>query len=243
MSTWLPSFLKIYILGYGPLIFFLIATTLFIIELRRKKTVILVDRPIPVPVSPLPQFLPIQQKKFYSERNKSDLANAFTDLLELLNRDGFKIIQKVQKIIEQWRPPGIIDIIGRKEPDIAVEIDKLNEIGNLAATLYRDLFEENGFLSKYNAYHDELCQILQIRDKPSTTSNQPLIELQSGINFFINMLTPINLAEKYNDKNLITWMMTNTSSAFGDFQHKVNLFRTWIDNMKRNITAFRNSHL
>lgn len=184
LSTWLPSFLKIYILGYGPLIFFLIATTLFIIELRRKKTVILVDRPIPVPVSPLPQFLPIQQKKFYSERNKSDLANAFTDLLELLNRDGFKIIQKVQKIIEQWRPPGIIDIIGRKEPDIAVEIDKLNEIGNLAATLYRDLFEENGFLSKYNAYHDELCQILQIRDKPSTTSNQPLIELQSGINFF-----------------------------------------------------------
>ncbi len=183
-------------------------------------------------------------KKFYSERNKSDLADALTDLSEIFNKDGHNIMQKAQQIIEEWRPPGIQDKIrGKKPPDISTSIDQLNEMSNLAANLYRDLFEDNGFIKKYQAYSDELCQILQVHEKPSNTPNQPLIELQSEINYFRNMLTPIKLAEKYNDQNLTTWMMTNTSSIFVNFQHKVNAFRTWIGNTQKHIAAFRNSHL
>ncbi|HEY4800418.1 MAG TPA: hypothetical protein VII99_15160, partial [Bacteroidia bacterium] len=66
---------------------------------------------------------------------------------------------------------------------------------------------------------------MQVLEKPSTTPNQPLIELQSGINLFRNMLIPIQIAEKYNDKNLTTWMINNGSMTFDNFQHKINLFR------------------
>jgi hypothetical protein len=242
LSGWLSPFIKTYVLGYGPAIFFMIATVFFITEWRRsKKSQAIINNP-PVPVIPHKQSSSIQLKKFYSERNKHDLADALTDLIEIFNRDGSKLIQNAQRIIEEWRSRGMQDI-AKKPPDIGGTIDQLNEMGNLAATLYRDLFEDNGFIKKYQAYDDELCKILQVHKIPSQTSNQPLIELQSEINFFRNMLTPIKLAEKYNDKNLTTWMMTNTSSTFRNFQHKNNTFRSWIDNTQKNIVAFRNSHL
>ena len=198
----------------------MIATVLFIIDWvksRKGEKVGEATTALPVPALVLPPAPILAQKKFYSERNKSNLANALTDLLEIFNRDGSELIQKAQHIIEEWRPLGIQDRIrGKKPPDISISIDQLNEISNLAATLYQQLFEDNGFIKKYLAYSDELCPILQIHEKPSNTPNQPLIELQGGINYFRNMLTPIKLAEKYNDLNLTTWMMTNTSSTFNN---------------------------
>jgi hypothetical protein len=222
----------------------MIATILFIIELRRtRKFTTTVNHPTPISVLPQIQSSG-KPKKFYSERNKSDLSDALTDLSEIFNKDCYNIMQKAQQIIEKWRPPGMQDKIrGKKPPDISTSIAQLDEMSNLATTLYRELFEDNGFIKKYQSYSDELCQILQVHEKISNTPNQPLIELQSGINYFRNMLTPIKLAEKYNDQNLTTLMMSNTSSTFVNFQHKVNAFRIWIDNTKKYIVAFRNSHL
>lgn len=244
LANWLSPFIKTYILGYGPAIFFMIATIFFILELRRSKEKTTTTIHPPVPALVPTQSSLVKSKKFYSDRNKSDLADALTDLSEIFNKDGYNIMQKAQQIIEEWRPMGIQDKIrGKKPPDISTSIDQLNEMGNLASTLFKDLFEDQGFIKKYQAYSDELCKILQVREDPSTTSNQPLIELQSEINYFRNMLTPIKLAKKYNDQNLITCMMTNTSPTYVNFQHKVNAFRTWIDNTKKHIAAFRNSHL
>ena len=245
LSNWFPPFFKTSVLGYGPAIFFMIATAIFVIQFAfsRKATEKTRFTKVGAPIQTLPFAPEIDKpKKFYSMRDKENLANALTDLLELLNRDGSKIIQKAQKIIEQWRPRTLQDLL-RKEPDIAAELDKLNELSNLAATFYQSIFEENGFIDKYHAYSEELSKIVQVLEKPSTTPNQPLIELQSGINLFRNMLIPIQIAEKYNDKNLTTWMINNGSMTFDNFQHKINLFRAWIDNTKRNITGFRNSHL
>lgn len=246
MYDWLPLQIRWY-LGYVPATLVSIATIILIIQWVKAGKAIEINKSTTVPppssVSPSSPIL-AKPKKFYSQRNKSDLANALTDLLEIFNRDGSELIPKAQHIIEEWRPLGIQDRIrGKKPPDISISIDQLNEISNLAATLYQQLFEDNGFIKKYLAYSDELCPILQVHEKPSNTPNQPLIELQGGINYFRNMLTPIKLAEKYNDLNLTTWMMTNTSSTFNNFQHKVNAFRTWIDNTKKQIAAFRNAHL
>lgn len=243
MYNWIPLQIRSY-MGYIPATLVSFATIILIIQWINDRRIGEIEKiPRVLPVS-APHPVLANQKKFYSHRNKSDLANALTDLLEIFNRDGSQITQKAQQIIEEWRPPGIGDIVrGKKSRDITVVIDQLNEISNLAATLYRHLFEDNGFIKKYQAYSDELCPILQIHQKPSDTPNQPLIELQGEINYFRNMLTPIKLAEKYNDQNLTTWMMTNTSSTFNNFQHKVNGFRTWIDNTKKYIAAFRNDHL
>jgi hypothetical protein len=246
LSTWLPSSIKIYVLGYGPAVFFMIATIIIIIQGLKGKKSVEVGKPTPVIQTPAPAMPPssmlAKPKKFYSDREKSDLADALRDLSEILNKDGPNIKQKAQRIIEEWRPMGMQDI-AKKPPDIGATIDQLNEVGNLAATLYRDLFEDNGFIKKHQTYDDELCQILQVHKNPSNTSNQPLIELQSEINYFRNMLTPIKLAEKYNDKNLNTLMITNTSVPFNNFQHKINVFRTWIDDTKKHIAAFRHSQL
>ena len=234
---------------YWPLIIFgvlgiilLASTWIFIFKIMDKgKLPRIAAPPWSGPVSPPPPILSMS-KKYYSDRNKSNLADALTDLLEILNRDGSRIIQEAERIIAAWGLPTIANI-GRKPPEVATSIEQLNALGNLAANFYRDLFEDNSFIKKYQAYTEELCQILEVHEKVSNTPNQPIIELQSGINFFRNILIPIQPAEKHNDKNLTSWIMANTTWPYNNFQHKVNAFRTWIDNTKKQITAFRNAHL
>ena len=238
LYSWLPAFIKTYVLGYGPSIFFIIASIFFIIQKKKDQKVVEAGKTTPIlPVSgPVlsPTPILVKPKKFYSDRNKSELANALTDLAEILNKGGPEIIQKAQQIEKIWK-----DGKGNRLPDITSVIDKLNELGNLATILYQELFEDNGFILKYLVYSDELRPILL----PPKTQIQPIINLQTCINYFRNALTPIGLAEKYNDKNLIYWIAINSESPFTNYMHSINGFKRWIDDTRNRIAAFRNSQL
>jgi hypothetical protein len=107
-------------------------------------------------------------------------------------------------------------------------------VGNLANTLYQALYDENGFMKKYIVYSDELCQILQ---------SNPIPTFQGNTNGFRNVLSSIKLAEKYNDRNLIISMVTNSRPAFDNYMNGIRIFKGWFDETQKRIAAFRNSQL
>ncbi|MCX5888213.1 MAG: hypothetical protein NTY36_02015 [Deltaproteobacteria bacterium] len=247
VSNWLSPFLKIYLLGYGPAIFLMIATLFFIIDRVKSRKVTEIGKtttalPMPTPVLSITPVL-AKPKKFYSERNKSDLANALTDLSEMLNNDGLIIIQKAQEIVTTWND----ESRSQKLPNFAVLIDQLNEVGNLANTLYQNLYHYNGFLKKHAVYSDELCPILQTRMIPSKTPNIPnnsIPTFQGSINGFRNVLSSIlPAAEKYNDRNLIFSMLAISRQSFDDYIKGIRIFKEWFDETQKRIAAFRNSQL
>ncbi|MFI5330641.1 MAG: hypothetical protein ACHQ2F_06350 [Desulfobaccales bacterium] len=109
MLDLLPDYLKSYIWGYVPAILFSIATIIFIIrlpyfwktaEVGKVAPVIQASGPASRPTQPTPELA--KPKKFYSEREKSDLANALRDLSKILNTEGTNITQKAQQISVMW---------------------------------------------------------------------------------------------------------------------------------------------
>src|SRR5271157_3714593 len=75
LSAWLPPFFKVYILGYGPFIFFLILTIFLIIQMGRSRKSTeagnATNRPVSAPVLSSTHSL-VRPKKFYSERNREE---------------------------------------------------------------------------------------------------------------------------------------------------------------------------
>jgi len=243
LSSWLPSFVKIYILGYGPAVCFIIASLFFIIqrakskklaELRGSTEVIPLSSQVVVHTTEI-----VKPKKYYSERNKSDIANAITDLSEIIEKYSSNILKKAQYIVDIWRIPS-----NRiSSHDITNLITELNNMRGLSNSFYEALYNENGFYEKYISYSDELCPILQIHKIPSNTPNNPIPTFNACINGFRNTLVTIQKAEKYNDQNLIIAMIADSMFAFDKYMNGIQVFKNWLDETKKRIAVFRNSLL
>lgn len=234
MYDWLPLQIRSY-MGYMPATLVSIATIILIIQWIKDGKATEVERATmvlpPNSVSPLPHVLS-KPKKFYSDRNKSDLANALTDLSEILNKYGPNIMQKAQYVIPIWN----LGSSRISSQDITNLIAGLNEIGSLANSLYQTLHNDNGFINKYIAYNDELGQILH---------NYDLIPQQfiGSINRFRNVLMTIQRAEKHDDRDLINLMMADSRPAFDEYMKIIRIFKEWFDETPKRIAAFRNSYL
>ena len=169
--------------------------------------------------------------KIYSDREKSDLADALRDLSKIINKDGPNIKQKAQYVVDIWN----LGSSRISSQDITNLIAELNEIGKLANNLYQDLHDDKGFLKKYIAYNDVLGPILHNYDF--------IPQLQGSINGFRNVLMTIQRAEKHNDRDLITLMMANSRLAFDSYLKGIRIFDELFRETNKRITDFRNSHL
>lgn len=192
------------------------------------------------PVSPLKTEPP--KKKFYSQRNKSDIADALTDLLEILNTKGGNIVEKKQQFLGIWNSQ--VDLVLRqgKKPDTMALIGQLNDLSNLTVALNRTIFDEDGFVKKYQTYADELNPVLQL-PPPQTALNNPISIFQTSINGFRDGISAIEIAEKYNDQRLISIMMENLTPVRNNFFHGDDVFRAWLAQTKQRINDLRNSLL
>lgn len=242
LSNWLSPFLKTYVLGYGPAIFFIIATIIFIIQRAKGGKAVEVGKattglPMSGPVLP-PTLILAKPKKFYSERNKNDLANALTDLSEILNTNGANIAQKAQQIVMIWGG----EIRGYKIPDTAALIGQLNDLSNLTGVFSRAIFDDDGFVKKYQTYGDELNPVLHL-PPPQTALDNPISILQISINGFRDVLSSIDFAKKYNDQELISYMIRDSRPAFDKYMNGISAFRGWLDETKKRIDTFHNSQL
>ena len=241
LSSRLPSFVKIYILGFGPAICFIIASIFFIIQRAKSKKVAGLTQS--TDVLPLSSQVIVhttelvKPKKYYSDRNKSDLANALTDLYEIIENYGSKILKKAKYIVDIWRIPSN-RISSHDINNLATELKFMHDLSN---SFYEAIFIDNGFYKKYISYSDELCQILQINKIPSNTPNNPIPTFLVCINGFRNTLMTIQQAEKYNDKNLIIAMIANSMFAFDKYMNGIQVFKNWIEETRKRIDVFRNS--
>jgi hypothetical protein len=104
MYDWLPLQIRGY-MGYVPATLVSIATIILIIQWMKDGRATEVGKATTVlPPSSVSSPLPVlaKPKKFYSDRNKSDLANALTDLSEILSKYGPNIMQKAQYVVDIW---------------------------------------------------------------------------------------------------------------------------------------------
>ena len=246
LSDLFSPFIKVYILGYGPAIFFIIATIIFIIEWRRSGNItkagkttmsLLATAPVSPPIHSLPK-----SKKFYSDRNKSDLANALTDLLEILNNIGPNIQQKAQHVVD------ILHLSSDRisSQDIINLIRELEEMENLSNEFNQGIYGDKGFLKKYATYSDELSPILKVN--PIISDNKqiydhPIRLVDVNINSLINELKTVQLAMKHDDRNLINTMITNSKSNIPNFTNAIQRFNEWLKEIQNRIVVFRNSEL
>jgi hypothetical protein len=246
LYSWLPAFIKTYVLGYGPAIFFIIASIFFIIQKNKDKKVVETGKTTPIlsvsgPVlSPTPILA--KPKKFYSKLNKSDLADALTNLSKILNKYGPDIAQRAHYIMDIWNLG--INRIG--SVDITNLIAELNEITNLVNNIYQNIYDNNGFLIENAAYIDELCHIVQGRVQPANNTcipNNVIGLFRRDIKSFQEELATIKLAEKYDDRNLISSMIETSKANYNNFVNSKRIFEEWLNETQKRIVTFRNSEL
>jgi len=92
------------------------------------------NRPVSAPVLSSTHSL-VRPKKFYSERNREELANALTDLTEILSKYDSNILPKTHHAIDIWHLGS-----NRISPyDIINLITELKDVGNGAEKLYHEL--------------------------------------------------------------------------------------------------------
>jgi hypothetical protein len=205
-----------------------------------------IQKPEPIATPPQPlsglvsQVTPelAKPKKFYSDREKSDLANALRDLSKILNTEGTNITQKAQQISVIWT----LESRKSQAPDTAALIEQLNDLNKLIVDLKQSLYDE-GFMNKYKVYSDELDPILQIQQKPPNSPTNPLSILQESIRVFRDEISSIDLAKKYNDQQLINSMKNNLNLVFMNYVNEYHSFGRWLTETQKRIDTFRNSQL
>ena len=229
----------IILIGLGVLIFGIGIVWFYIQQANLAATP---SQPLSGPASSPTPELP-KPKKFYTQRNKSDLADALTDLSEIFNTTGANIEQKTHQIVNRWNIEVSRNIRQHKMPDTADLIGQLSELSNLTVILNRTLYDDNGFVKKNRTYSDELNPILQFPQKGPSSPDSPISILQISINVFRNGISSIELAKKYNDQELISSMAENLEIAFRNYLKGCDAFRQWRDETQKRIDNFRNSQL
>jgi hypothetical protein len=181
----------------------------------------------------------VKPGKFYSQRNKNEIADALTDLSNILNTTGGDVVNKTQQIMSTWNAQ-VQTPVGQ-QPDINVLFGQVNDLEKLTVALNRALYDDDGFLKKYETYKDELDSVLQLpRNAPNYN---PITKLQMSINELREGISPILLAEKYNDQRLTVSIIQSMQPRFRNLQTGDDAFRAWLDQTKRRIDDFRHSLL
>lgn len=180
----------------------------------------------------------VKPPKFYSQRNKNDLADALTDLSGILNTTGDDIVRKTDTLMRMWEHQMVLGG-QQKNPDTVSLIKQSKALSDATVVLNRSIYDDDGFLEKHKNYADEMNSILKLpRNSPNSN---PIDILQVSINGFVNVVTTIELATKYNDPRLVGGIMQNMRPALFSFQKGDETFRTWLAQTRERIEAFRNT--
>jgi hypothetical protein len=176
-------------------------------------------------------------QKFYSRRNKDDLADALTDLKTILNTTADDIVQMTWRITVDWDKAFRSDI-----PILETMVDlreRLHELSTLTVTLNRAFYNDNGgLLSKNNVYADELDSILKL---PKNSSQTPLTIFQTGINRFRDAISVIEKSCQYNDPQFTEQVKMAVWPILFDFQGGDLAFRTWLDETRKRTGEFQSA--
>ncbi len=176
-------------------------------------------------------------RKFYSQRNKDELADALTDLSAILNTNADDIVRKTQTFVATWNQQ-VIDVGQQRTPDIIALKGQLDALTNSTSVFSRSLFDDDGFMEKQKTYAHEMKTILQLSLDVNTN---PLSILQRSVNEFRDRISTMELARKYNDQRLIAQMMGNMRPSLQNLLNSDSAFRNWLAQTRQRIDAFRNS--
>lgn len=239
LIDWFPASLRSYLLGYVPATLVSIGTIILIIQWIKGK------RPAGVETSTVVSMsspIVAKPKKFYSERNKNDLSNALTDLLEILNKYGFAITDKSNYIVNILQMPA--DRISPQ--DITNLIRELEEMQDLSNKFYQGIHGGKGILKTYATYHDDLSPIVEVNliiYDNKQIYDHPKRLVDANINYFINELKTIQLAIKHDDQNLINLMIANSKRNIPNYTNAIKRFNEWLKEIQNRIVIFRNFEL
>jgi hypothetical protein len=176
---------------------------------------------------------PVTPKKFYAQSDKNRIGDALYDLSEILNKTGAAINQKTNQVRGIWDRQRTLLGQGRK-PAVGEILKPLNEMRDLTAVFHRLLNDkDNGLLTKYESYGDELTIILN-QDK----NNNTLSALQIAANKLVLGLT---LLEKFDDQRATGDMMDVLSTQIDNVSHAESDFSAWIISVKQRSDALRQS--
>jgi hypothetical protein len=176
--------------------------------------------------------------KFYSRRNKEELADVLTDLSVLLDTTGDQIVKKHQETLGRWNMESTLTRQGR-QPDTTALLGKLNELQNLTVVLHRALCDDGGFLAKNQVYSEELNSVLQLSQ--NALNDNPIDIFRRSVNAFREGMEAIELAQRHNDQRLILVMVWNMTPARDTFLKVDGGFRAWQHETKKRIATFRTS--
>jgi hypothetical protein len=179
-------------------------------------------------------------RKFYSKRNKSEIADALTDLTNVLNVAGEDILNNSQQIHYAWGHQGTVVGFG-KEMDTATLMSHIDAVEHSISAFHQALFGDGGVIKKYRAYEDELNLVIQIQQ--NAPNSDPAGTLLRGIRALRNGVSSIERAKSHNDQQLISAMLATVGLAHEIVSSGDNGFRSWLNQTRQRMVAARSSVL
>jgi hypothetical protein len=185
------------------------------------------------PAAAAPAAIP---PKFYSPRNKSELADALTDLKTILNTTADAIVQRKWQLDQIWDK--------RYEPSKATPsymtelLEKIDEVSALTVTLSRAIYDaDGGLLRKYHTYPDELRELLEW--PPNAATAGPMTALQVGLNRFRDGIAALRRARELKDDQLVHSIMQSMGPAQEKLTDGDHAFRVWLEGTRKRISDFQ----
>jgi hypothetical protein len=165
----------------------------------------------PLMVVPLAaETVPSSPKKFYSQRDKDKLADALTDLSDLLNKNADPMVASMKQFLDEWKTQ-----TGYKPTDYRPDVEQLQPIlTNLQQSnsiISTSLYNNPGLLSQYQVFAEELSNILKPPDEHA--ESDPLTQINTVLGYLQNGLALIEQTEKFNDPNLNRVVILNLNLA------------------------------
>lgn len=184
---------------------------------------------------PVENLFEAAPRKFYSRRNREDLANALTDLKEILNSKGDRIVQEVSRVQRDWdqiyRPNPTSETTGelrQRLDDLAVEVTSLS----------RTIHEPTeGFLAKYQVYAEEVNAIIRLPE--NSLSDHPFAVLQSAIGRSRDGISALERACGYMDDQFFDTLRRAIVPALFELQSADQMYRTWLDATRGRMREFQ----
>jgi hypothetical protein len=174
--------------------------------------------------------------RFYSQRNRNDLADALTDLKTILNTTANEIVHRKWQLDQVWDK--------RHEPSKATTeymvelLGKIDELSGLTVTLNRAVYDaDGGLLSKYHTYPDEVRGLLEW--PPNTASAGPMTGLQVSLNRFRDGIAALRRARELKDDQLVHSIMQSMGPAQEKLTNGDHAFQVWLDGTRKRIDEFQ----
>jgi hypothetical protein len=106
------------------------------------------------PVAPIQSEKP-KPGKFYSQRNKNDLADALTDLSGILNTTGDDIVKKTDTLMKMWDHQMVL-ASQQNNPDTVSLVGQFKALSDSTVVLNRAIYDDDGFLQKHAKFQSNL---------------------------------------------------------------------------------------